>query len=89
MATFVAFLMVRLPMEYWLRQRYQAPVTHLLDPTVNFARGPSNIPTPAGSRDWVLTAALTDKTGHYLPSGVPDARGPQRLLARDGAVAWL
>lgn len=57
-AAFVAFLAVRLPVEYWLRQRYQTPVTRLLDPTTTVTMGPGAIPTSPGPRDWILTTGL-------------------------------
>ncbi len=62
----LAFLAVRLPVEYWLRQRYQTPVTRLVDATTTFTRGPGSVPTSPGQRDWVLGTDLTDSTGRAL-----------------------
>ncbi len=62
----VAFLAVRLPVEYWLRQRYQAPVTRLVDATATFTRGPGSIPISPGPRAWILSTDITDRAGHAL-----------------------
>jgi hypothetical protein len=67
-AAFVAFIAVRLPVEFWLRQRYQNPVTLLLGPTGNHTMGPGTIPTSPGARGWTLSQGLVDKTGHLLSS---------------------
>jgi hypothetical protein len=71
-AIVVAFVAVRLPVEYWLRQRYQSPVTLLLDPTGNHTMGPGTIPTSPGPRGWTLSQDLVDKTGHLLSSAQND-----------------
>jgi ABC-type transport system involved in multi-copper enzyme maturation permease subunit len=61
---FVAFMAVRLPVEFWLRQRYQSPITHLVDPTANMTIGPKSIPTSPGAPGWILSAHdLVFKTG--------------------------
>ncbi|HXA63138.1 MAG TPA: ABC transporter permease subunit [Streptosporangiaceae bacterium] len=72
MAALVAFLAVRLPVEYWLRQRYQNPVALLLDPAGNHTMGPGTIPTSPGPRGWTLGQDLVDKTGHLLSSSQND-----------------
>jgi hypothetical protein len=69
---FVAFVAVRVPVEFWLRQRYQSPVTRLLDPTGNHTMGPGSIPTSPGARGWTLSQAMVDKTGHVLSSSLQD-----------------
>lgn len=63
---FLAFLAVRLPVEYWLRQRYQTPVTRLVDATTTFTQGPGSVPSSPGQRGWILSADLTDSAGHVL-----------------------
>ncbi|WP_131736217.1 ABC transporter permease subunit [Actinomadura roseirufa] len=63
---FAAFMAVRLPVEFWLRQHYRAPVTRLLPPTVNYSRGPRSVPTTPGTRPWVLDQGLVDKSGHPI-----------------------
>lgn len=60
---FVAFLVVRLPVEFWLRQHYQSPVTRLIQPTANLTIGPMSIPTSPGAPSWILSQGLVDKTG--------------------------
>jgi ABC-2 family transporter protein len=65
-AAFVAFLAVRLPVEYWLRQRYVSPVTRLREPVVNMTMGPGTVPTAPGPRGWTLSQGLADRTGHLL-----------------------
>ncbi|MGH3374532.1 MAG: hypothetical protein ACRDP6_07325 [Actinoallomurus sp.] len=67
-----AFTAVRIPVEFWLRQRYQSPVTRILDPTGNRTMGPGSIPTSPGARGWTLGQALVDRTGHGLSSSLQD-----------------
>jgi len=69
---FGAFLAVRLPVEYWLRQRYQTPVSELLDPSVNLTTGPSAVPISPGSAPWVLNQSMVDKAGHPIPPTLQD-----------------
>ncbi|GAB2851988.1 ABC transporter permease [Actinoallomurus bryophytorum] len=67
-SAFAAFLAVRLPAEYWLRQRYQSPAIRLLDPAGDHTMGPGSIPTSSGPRSWVLSQDLVDRTGHAISS---------------------
>lgn len=60
---FVAFLAVRLPVEFWLRQHYQSPVTRLIQPTANMTMGPNSTPTSPGAPRWILSQGLVYKTG--------------------------
>ncbi|MEV0405303.1 ABC transporter permease subunit [Actinoallomurus sp. NPDC050550] len=69
-AAFAAFMAVRLPVEFWLRQRYQTPITQVLPPTVNRTMGPRAIPTSPGTPRWVLGQDLVDKTGHPISAAL-------------------
>lgn len=61
-ATVVAFLAVRLPVEFLLRPHYRAPVTRSSDLAPD-GLPPSNI----GGHDWVLSATMSRET--YQPAG--------------------
>jgi len=67
-AAFAAFMAARLPVEFWLRQRYQTPVTRLLPPTDHFTMGPMAVPTSPGTPGWILSHGLVDEAGHALSS---------------------
>jgi hypothetical protein len=83
---FLAFLAIRMPVEYWLRQYYQAPVTRLVDATTSFTMGPGSIPNTPGPRAWTLTADLTDNTGHALsPSAASDILDKANQLSTPAA----
>ncbi|GAA4621360.1 ABC transporter permease [Actinoallomurus vinaceus] len=72
-AAFAAFMAVRLPVEFWLRQRYQTPVTRLLPPTGHWGGiGPMAVPTTPGTPGWTLDVGLADRTGHPISSAVQD-----------------
>jgi hypothetical protein len=72
-AAFAAFMAVRLPVEYWLRQRYQAPVTRLLPPAGHWGGvGPMAVPTTPGTPGWNLELGLVDRTGHPISAAVQD-----------------
>jgi hypothetical protein len=72
-AAFAAFMAIRLPVEFWLRQRYQTPVTRLLPPTGRWGNiGPMAVPTTPGTPGWVLDLGLVDKTGHPISPAVQD-----------------
>jgi hypothetical protein len=71
-AAFAAFLALRLPVEYWLRQRYEAPATRFLDPAVNLTMGPSAVPASPGRPDWILGGGLVDRTGHPVSAALQD-----------------
>jgi hypothetical protein len=88
---FVAFLALRLPVEYWLRQRYQSPVTRLLPPTVDFTSGPSAVPTTPGAPNWILGQGLVDPAGHPLSPALQDqvARQTQALHGTAAGDAYL
>lgn len=60
-ATFAGFLLIRLPVEGWLRPRYRAPVRLVFDPIIN----------PDANRfgttgDWVLAKGFADTNGRPL-----------------------
>lgn len=61
-ATVVAFLAVRLPVEFLLRPHYMAPVARASN-----TAGGGLPPTNVGGRDWVLSSTSTMET--YHPSG--------------------
>jgi hypothetical protein len=69
---FAAFMAVRLPVEFWLRQRYQTPITRILPPTPNHTMGPRAIPTSPGTPHWTLSQGLVDKTGHPISAALND-----------------
>lgn len=69
-SAFAVFMTVRMPVEYWLRQRYQAPATRLLPPTLNQHQGPSAIPTSPGAPGWILDQNLVDRAGHPIPAAL-------------------
>lgn len=71
-AAFAAFMAVRIPVEFWLRQRYQTPITRFLPPTVNHTMGPRAIPTSPGTPRWVLGQGLVDKSGHPISPTLQD-----------------
>lgn len=83
---FVAFLAVRLPAEYWLRQHYQAPATRLLDPAGNHTMGPGSIPNTPGPRGWILSQHLVDRSGHAL-SAVQNTQINQKLDSLNSPAA--
>lgn len=83
---FVAFLAVRLPAEYWLRQRYRTPATRLLDPVGNHTMGPGSIPSTPGSREWIISQHLVGRSGHAL-STAQNAQLHQRLDALGSPAA--
>lgn len=71
-AALVAFMAVRLPVEFWLRPRYETPVTRLVAPTANFVMGPMAVPTRSGPPDWVLGRTLIGRNGHALGGAVQE-----------------
>ncbi|GAA4508785.1 ABC transporter permease [Actinoallomurus oryzae] len=88
-AAFAAFMAVRLPVEYWLRQRYRPPVTRLLSPTGHWGGiGPMAVPTTPGTPGWILDQGLVDKTGHPI-SAVLQTQISQRGSAADAYLRGL
>jgi len=57
-ATLAVFLAVRLPIEFWLRPMYQAPVTVTQSPLSNA--------NPTTRADWLLNFGWVDAHGHAL-----------------------
>jgi hypothetical protein len=64
-AAFTAYMAVRIPVEFWLRQRYQTPITQLAS-TASPTVGPMSVPTSPGPPRWILSRDLVDRTGHPL-----------------------
>lgn len=86
-AAFATFMAIRLPVEYWLRQRYQAPVTRLLPPVDHWGGiGPMAVPITPGTPGWTLNVGLVDKTGHPISATLQDQIS-QRAQALDGPAA--
>lgn len=66
-AAFAAFMALRLPVEFWLRQRYQAPVTRLLPLIGHWGSiGPMTVPNTPGTPGWTLSQGLVDRVGHPI-----------------------
>ncbi|GLY89464.1 ABC transporter permease subunit [Actinoallomurus iriomotensis] len=86
-AAFAAFMAVRLPVEYWLRQRYETPVTRLLPPAGNWGRiGPMAVPTSPGTPGWILDQGLVDRAGHPVSAAL-QAQISQRTQSLNGPAA--
>lgn len=84
-AAFTAYMAVRIPVEFWLRPHYQAPVVRLAataSPTV----GPMSPPVSPGPPDWILGRDLVDHAGHTLPPGLQD-QVYQQMSNLDGQAA--
>ncbi len=86
-AAFTAYMAVRIPVEFWLRPRYQTPVTRLAS-TANPTIGPMAAPTSPGPPDWILSRDLVDHSGHTLSPTLQDQVSQQMgslnsLAARD------
>lgn len=91
-AAFAAFMAVRLPVEFWLRPRYQAPVTRLLPLTGHWGGiGPMAVPTTPGTRGWILDQGLVDKTGRPISATVQNqiSQHTQSLNSPAAADAYL
>jgi hypothetical protein len=72
-AAFAAFMAIRLPVEFWLRQRYETPVARLLPPTGHgHVVGPMAAPATPGMQGWILEVGLADKTGHPISTALQD-----------------
>jgi hypothetical protein len=67
-AALAAFMAVRLSVEFWLRQRYQTPVTQLLPSSTHTTIGPMAVPATPGTPGWILSNHLVDRAGHDLPA---------------------
>ncbi|WP_433176376.1 ABC transporter permease subunit [Actinoallomurus sp. CA-150999] len=88
-AAFAAFMAVRLPVEYWLRQRYQAPAARLLPPTGHWGSiGPMAVPNTPGTPGWILHRELVDKTGHPISDAIQDQIG-RRALSGNADLSGL
>jgi ABC-2 family transporter protein len=86
-AAFAAFMALRLPVEFWLRQRYQTPVTRLLPPSGHWGSiGPMAVPTTPGTPGWPLSQGLVDKTGHPVSAALQEQIS-QRTQALGGPAA--
>ncbi len=70
-AAFVAYMMVRLPVEFWLRAHYLAPMTRMAW-TASSTTGPMATPAVPGPPDWVLDRSLVDGAGHAVSSTMWD-----------------
>ena len=70
-AAFTAYMAVRIPVEFWLRQRYQTPLTRLA-PTTSPNIGPMAAPVSPGPPDWILSRDLVDRGGRPLSPGFQD-----------------
>ncbi|MFB9835520.1 ABC transporter permease subunit [Actinoallomurus acaciae] len=90
-AAFAAFMALRLPVEFWLRQRYQTPVTHLLPPSGHWGSiGPMTVPTTPGTPGWTLSQGLVDKTGHPVTTALQEQISQRRnALGGPAADAYL
>jgi ABC-2 family transporter protein len=84
---FVAFMAVRLPMEFLLRPKYRTPVTELLAPRTGFNQGPLSAPTAPGSPSWILSQGLVDKSGHALSPALQDQVSEKADTFKDPAAA--
>lgn len=81
-AAFAAYMVIRIPTEFWLRPRYLTPVTRTAwtaSPTI----GPMSTPVTPGPPDWTLSRTLIDSTGHTLSSTQYD-QVTQHLADLDG-----
>lgn len=86
---YAGFLVVRLPVEFWLRPNYQTPVTTFIQPQTT-----SN---PVPHIDWQLGSGWADATGHHLSTvqkrqlrmGIPDsASGSTNYLQAHHIQFW-
>ncbi|MGI5232417.1 ABC transporter permease subunit [Actinoallomurus sp. CA-142502] len=86
-AAFAAFMALRLPVEFWLRQRYQPPATRLLPPTGHWGPiGPMAAPITPDTPGWTLSKGLVDKTGHPISTALQEQIS-RRVDALDGPAA--
>jgi uncharacterized membrane protein len=59
--SFLTYLAVHVPLELYLRPRYQHPLLRVLDPAATAGRG-------GRTTDWVLSQGWIDRSGHQLSS---------------------
>ncbi|MFC4913491.1 hypothetical protein [Actinomadura gamaensis] len=85
---FAGFMAVRMPVEFWLRQRYQAPVSRLSAPTLHQTVGPSAVPVTPGKPGWTLGYDLVDASGRTL-SNAQQAALQDRTQAMHDPDAYL
>jgi hypothetical protein len=90
-AAFTAFMAVRMPVEFWLRPRYETPVTRLA-PTASPIIGPMTPPASPGAQGWILSRDLVDRAGHAPSPALQDQisqRNFQSLADRDAYLHGL
>ena len=84
-AAFTAYMAVRMPVEFWLRPHYLAPMTRLAS-TAGPRVGPMAPPVSPGPPDWILGRDLVDHAGHTLSPTVGN-RVSQALDTVDSQAA--
>ncbi|MEV5572920.1 ABC transporter permease subunit [Spirillospora sp. NPDC052269] len=85
---FAGFMAVRMPVEFWLRQRFQTPATRLSAPTLHHTFGPSAVPTVPGKPGWTLDYQLVNSSGHALTSA-EQARLDDQVRTMHDSDAYL
>jgi hypothetical protein len=63
---FAGFMAVRMPVEFWLRQRFQTPASRLSAPAFQRTLGPTSVPVVPGRPGWTLGYHLVDGSGRTL-----------------------
>lgn len=84
---FVAFLAVRLPVEFWLRRHYQSPVTRLVEPTANMTMDPTAVPTSPGAPGWILSQNRTISRYSRRTNTSAENRRPDQMPWRSYGTA--
>ncbi|MFC5181652.1 ABC transporter permease subunit [Actinomadura harenae] len=85
---FAGFMAVRMPVEFWLRQRYVTPASKLSAPTLHHTMGPSAVPVTPGKPGWTLSYDLVNASGHTL-TGAEQGRLEEQVRTMHDPDAYL
>ncbi|WP_026416891.1 ABC transporter permease subunit [Actinomadura oligospora] len=80
---FAGFMAVRMPVEFWVRQRFQTPASRLSAPTLQHTFGPSSVPVVPGKPGWTLGYHLVDGSGRTLTTAEEARLQTQAQAAHD------
>lgn len=75
--SFATYLAIHVPLELYLRPRYQQPLLRVLDPAASSGRG-------GRTTDWVLSQGWIDRSGHQL---TPSERAAILQRLRSGVTS--